>query len=149
MGKVKTKQELIDLKAKARELIEVQGLQQKIVAEVIGISEKTICNLIIRHKWKKKSEMLTKRNQAKQLVVKQGFHQKEAAQMIGVSEKTVSTWAIKYKWKADKIKQVNADVGLKEFIKAFKEYLLMHYESEYNKISKIADSYYSTYLGKQ
>jgi transposase len=149
MGKVKTKQELIDLKAKARELIEMQGLQQKIVAEVIGISEKTICNWIIRHKWKKKSEMLTKRNEARQLVIKQGFHQKEAAQMLSVSEKTISTWSLKYKWKSEKVKQANADVGLKAFIKGFKQYLLLHYESKYDKISKIADAFYSTYSGKQ
>ncbi len=134
-------------KAKAKQLIEVEGLKQKEAASIVGVTEKTLGTWIIAGKWKKFDEMAGKKKQAKQLTV-QGFQQKEAGQMVGVSEKTVSAWAKKYKWKETKMHYIELKHDLKAFVTGFKKYLKNHSKHDYDNVSSLLDEYYNNHFLK-
>ncbi len=140
--------ELQEAKVKAKHLVEVEGKQQKDVAAIVGVSEKTLSNWVIKGKWKKYTVFTAKYNDVKQLVLVQGFQQKEAAQIVGVSEKTIGAWAKKNNWKAKRRHYEKLEPDLKAFVTGFKKYLKNHSKHDYDNVSSLLDEYYNNHFLK-
>lgn len=101
MQKNKTPTELVKLQIEAKNLIEIEGKNQKDVSNILMVSEKTIGSWVEKFKWTSNTAIIVKQKKAKELIVKHGLKQKEAANAVGVSEKTIGCWCKKFQWKAD------------------------------------------------
>lgn len=83
----------------AADLIQNKGFSQKEAAEKVLVSERTMCEWMIKFNWNKPDPMEKKKKDAESLL-SQNFSQKEVGLMIKVSQKTLCKWVKKYKWKA-------------------------------------------------
>lgn len=125
----------------ARQLFEVQGVQQKEIAKTLGVSEKTIGTWIVKYQWVKNDEMVKKRKEAEKLFLVQGLNQKEAAKIVGVSEKTVGNWANKYKWRAGKNRLEEPGITRVDFATGLREHVMISAPRHAGKLCLLIDEY--------
>lgn len=138
------------LKAKAKDLFEVQGLSQKNIAATLEVSEKTVGSWKVTFGWNLNSQRLIEQKRAKQLIVILGYNQKDTAEMVGVSQKTIGTWTAKYKWIQARETYLKNLTDISSFVYGFNVYVMHQYEPFAAGISSLVNHYHqNVFLNQQ